>query len=67
MDARAQAQLLLSIVTLALAIAMMLRPARSRLFTLFAMFNANLCAWSLGLFLSSLATSSVWPLRMVVA
>ncbi len=67
MDARAQAALLLAIVTLALAVAMSLRQARSRLFMLFAALNANLGAWSLGLFFQSFAHSSPWPGRVVVA
>ncbi len=67
MDARAQAALLLAIVTLALAVAMLLRPARSRLFTLFAALNANLGAWSLALFFQSFATVSLWPERLEVA
>ncbi len=50
MDARAQSALLLGIVTLALAVSILLRPSRSRLFTLFALLNANLCVWALGLF-----------------
>lgn len=66
MDARAQAALLLAIVTLALAIAMMLRPARSRLFTLFAALNANLCAWSFAQFLQPFTTTSLVPLRLAV-
>ncbi len=64
MDARAQSALLLAIVTLALAVAMLLRPARSRLFTLFALLNANLCFWALSLFWRHLFPSSTFGIRM---
>lgn len=67
MDARAQSALLLAIVTFALAIAMLLRPARSRLFTLFALLNANLCAWALAKFLGSFPTTGLFPTRLAVA
>ena len=67
MDARAQSALLLAIVTLALAVAMLLRPARSRLFTLFAVLNGNLCAWSIGLFWSSFSGAGLFPLRLALA
>jgi signal transduction histidine kinase len=66
-DARAQSALLLAIVTGALAIAMMLRPARSRLFSLFALLNANLCVWALGLFTGSFAPQNVLPMRLELA
>ena len=55
MDIRTQAALLAAIVTLALAVAALLRDNRSRVFTLFAVF-------SLDLFLFSLATFFLrWP------
>lgn len=66
MDARAQSALLLAIVTLALAVAMLLRANRSRLFTLFAVLNANLCAWALAKFLASFMTTSGVPMRLSV-
>ncbi len=50
MDARTQSALLLAIVTAAIAVAMLLRPARSRLFTLFSLLNVNLCFWGLCIF-----------------
>ena len=65
MDARAQSALLLAIVTLAMAVAMLLRPARSRLFTLFAALNANLCAWAIATFLGNF-TNSLIPLRLTI-
>jgi two-component system sensor histidine kinase HydH len=67
MDARSQSALLLAIVTLAVSVAMMLRPARSRLFTHFAVLNANLCAWAIGLFWSAFQPTSIVPLRWVVS
>lgn len=66
MDARAQSALLLGIVTLALAIAVVLRPSRSRLFTLFAILNANLCVWALALFVGSLPTTWEFPQRIAI-
>ena len=66
MDARAQSALLLAIVTLALAVAMLLRPARSRLFTLFAVLNGNLCAWAVANFLGSFQTTGHLPVRLSV-
>lgn len=66
MDARAQSALLLAIVTLALAVAMLLRSNRSRLFTLFAVLNLNLFAWAMANFLSSFPTTGLLPLRLRV-
>lgn len=66
MDARAQSALLLAIVTLALAVAMLLRSNRSRLFTLFAVLNLNLCAWAVANFLWSFPTTGLLPLRLAV-
>jgi signal transduction histidine kinase len=63
-DARAQSALLLAIVTSALAVAMVLRPARSRLFTLFAFLNANLCLWAISLFWRHLSVDSVLAARL---
>lgn len=64
MDARAQSALLLAIVTSALAVAMVLRPARSRLFTLFASLNGNLCLWAISLFWRHLSPDSGIAARM---
>lgn len=50
MDIRTQATLLAAIVTLALAGAALLRDNRPRVFTLFAIFSANLGVFSLGNF-----------------
>jgi signal transduction histidine kinase len=50
-DIRTQAALLAAIVTLALAIAALLRENRSRVFTLFAVFSLDLFLYSLSLFL----------------
>ncbi len=67
MDARAQSSLLLAIVALALAASILLRPARSRLFTRFALLNTALFAWSLAQFFGSLAPLSLWPARLASA
>ena len=50
MDIRTQAALLAAIVTLALAVAALLRDNRSRVFTLFALFSADLFLFSLAVF-----------------
>ena len=50
MDIRTQAALLAAIVTLALAVAALLRDNRSRVFTLFAVFSADLFLFSLAVF-----------------
>ena len=50
MDIRTQAALLAAIVTLALAVAALLRDNRSRVFTLFALFSADLFLFSLATF-----------------
>ncbi len=50
MDIRTQAALLAAIVTLALSVAALLRDNRSRVFTLFALFSADLFLFSLALF-----------------
>jgi two-component system sensor histidine kinase HydH len=49
-DIRTQAALLAAIVTLALAVAALLRDNRSRVFTLFALFSADLFLFSLAIF-----------------
>ncbi len=49
MDIRTQAALLAAIVTLALSVAALLRDNRSRVFTLFALFSADLFLYSLAL------------------
>jgi two-component system, NtrC family, sensor histidine kinase HydH len=50
-DIRTQAALLAAIVTLALAVAALLRDNRSRVFTLFSVFSADLCLFALASFL----------------
>lgn len=64
MDARALSALLLAIVSLTLAVSMLLRPTRSRLFTLFAGLNMMLCLWGVGRFLMGV-TSTVLPATLV--
>ena len=69
MDIRTQAALLAAIVTLALAIAALLRDKRSRVFTLFALFSADLFLFSFGVFLLRWADTfgAVWWDRLAVA
>src|SRR3954467_5753971 len=54
MDARTQSALLAGIVMLALALAMLLRQARTRLWTAFAILNLVLFGYELGDFFSAL-------------
>ncbi len=69
MDIRTQAALLAAIVTLALAIAVLLRDKRSRVFTLFALFSADLFLFSIAEFFLrwSRAFGAVWWERLAVA
>jgi signal transduction histidine kinase len=68
-DIRTQAALLAAIVTLALAVAALLRDNRSRVFTLFALFSADLFLFSLALFFLRWSGSfgAVWWERLAVA
>ncbi|ABC81678.1 sensor histidine kinase [Anaeromyxobacter dehalogenans] len=68
MDIRTQATLLAAIVTLALAAAALLRDNRSRVFTLFALFSADLFLFSLALFFLRWKQSfgMVWWERLAV-
>jgi signal transduction histidine kinase len=68
-DIRTQAALLAAIVTLALAIAALLRDNRSRVFTLFALFSADLFLFSLAVFFVRWPESFglVWWERLAVA
>jgi signal transduction histidine kinase len=68
-DIRTQAALLAAIVTLALAIAALLRDNRSRVFTLFALFSADLFLFSMAVcFLRwPEAFGTVWWDRLAVA
>ncbi len=67
MDARTQSALLAGIVSLALAVAMLLRQRRTRLWTAFAILNLSLLAYQLGDFLNGLLGSRPWPLRLTLA
>ncbi|BDG07536.1 ATP-binding protein [Anaeromyxobacter paludicola] len=71
MDIRTQASLLCAIVTLALAGAALLRQSRPRVFTLFALFALDLCAFSLAQFLQRWTVTpagfDVWERTAVVA
>ena len=69
MDIRTQAALLAAIVTLALSVAALLRDNRSRVFTLFAVFAADLFLFSLSSFFLrwSEAFGVAWWERLAVA
>ncbi|HEX9242464.1 MAG TPA: ATP-binding protein [Anaeromyxobacter sp.] len=69
MDIRTQAALLAAIVTLALAIAALLRDNRPRVFTLFAIFSADLFLFSLATFFLRWTETSggAWWERLAVA
>src|SRR5256885_13930644 len=68
MDARIQSALLAGIVSLALALAMLLRRNRTRLWTAFAFLNISLFLYQLGDFLLGvLAYKAVWPYRLTLA
>ncbi len=69
MDIRTQAALLAAIVTLALAVAAILRDNRSRVFTLFALFSADLFLFTLAIFFLRWEASFglVWWDRLAVA
>jgi signal transduction histidine kinase len=68
-DIRTQAALLAAIVTLALAVASLLRDNRSRVFTLFALFSADLFLFSLASFFLRWTESfgETWWERLAVA
>jgi signal transduction histidine kinase len=68
-DIRTQAALLAAIVTLALAVASLLRENRPRVFVLFALFSLDLFLYSLGLCLlrwSAPGSDTVWWERLAV-
>jgi len=68
MDARTQSALLAAIVCLALALAMLLRPGRTRLWTAFALLNFSLLAYQIGDFLYGIfGAGKAWPLRLTLA
>jgi len=64
-DARTQSALLAAIVTLALAVAMLLRKGRMRLWTAFALLNVALLVYELGDFLAGVLHVA-WPLRLTL-
>jgi len=68
-DIRTQAALLAAIVTLALAVASLLRDNRSRVFTLFSLFSLDLFLFSAAVFLLrwSQGFGKVWWDRLAVA
>jgi signal transduction histidine kinase len=68
-DIRTQAALLAAIVTLALSVAAVLRDNRSRVFTLFALFAADLFLFSIALFFLRWeeAFGAIWWDRLAVA
>jgi two-component system, NtrC family, sensor histidine kinase HydH len=69
-DIRTQAALLAAIVTLALAVAALLRDNRSRVFTLFALFSLDLFLFSLAVCLlrwPEAASTETWWDRLAVA
>ncbi|MFN2549322.1 MAG: ATP-binding protein [Myxococcales bacterium] len=67
MDARTQSALLAAVVCLALALAMLLRQGRTRLWTAFALLNVALLAYQLGDFVNGLFGSHPWPMRLTLA
>ncbi|HUJ27620.1 MAG TPA: ATP-binding protein [Myxococcales bacterium] len=67
MDARTQSALLAAVVCLALAVAMLLRQGRTRLWTAFALLNLSLLAYELGDFVHGLiGAQHPWPLRLTL-
>jgi len=66
-DARTQSALLAAVVCLALALAMLLRRGRTRLWTAFALLNVSLLAYQIGDFLYGiLGTGRPWALRLTL-
>jgi len=66
-DARTQSALLAAVVCLALALAMLLRQGRTRLWTAFALLNLALLAYQIGDFLNGLFGTKPWPMRLTLA
>lgn len=66
MDFRTQTSLLAAIVSVALAVAMLLRSQRAKALTLFAVFCLTVAAWYLGEFLYAFTGHQFW-LRAAVA
>ncbi len=60
MDARTQSALLAAVVSFALAIAMLLRQGRTRLWTAFALLNFSILAYELGEFLHGILHADGW-------
>ncbi|MGZ6142528.1 MAG: ATP-binding protein [Myxococcales bacterium] len=67
MDARTQSALLAAVVCLALALAMLLRQGRTRLWTAFSLLNFALLAYQLGDFVNGLLGTHPWPSRLTLA
>jgi len=66
-DARTQSALLAAVVCLALALAMLLRRGRTRLWTAFALLNFSLLAYQIGDFLYGiLGVARPWGLRLTL-
>jgi two-component system, NtrC family, sensor histidine kinase HydH len=66
-DARTQSALLAAVVCLALALAMLLRRGRTRLWTAFALLNVSLLAYQIGDFLYGiLGSGRPWALRLTL-
>ncbi len=66
-DARTQSALLAAIVCTALALAMLLRQGRTRLWTAFALLNLALLAYQVGDFLFGIfGVTRPWPLRLTL-
>ena len=66
-DARTQSALLAAIVCTALALAMLLRQGRTRLWTAFAILNLALLAYQIGDFLYGIfGVTRPWPLRLTL-
>jgi len=66
LDFRTQSALLAAIVSVALAVAMLLRSQRAKAFTLFAVLCLSLAAWYLGDFLYAVTGRNLW-LRVALA
>jgi len=66
-DARTQSALLAAIVCTSLALAMLLRQGRTRLWTAFAILNLALLAYQIGDFLYGIfGVTRPWPLRLTL-
>jgi len=66
MDIRTQSALLASLVGLALGLAMLLRPGRSRVVTLYSVFALTVAGYYLALFFASIFPEAGWVSRTAV-